>query len=50
MEFVGLALCELVSVEMNTAGLNPADESFADLSEGYFDQGGKNPFHYLSLD
>ena len=42
--FVGLVLCDLVSVEKSTAGKVSADESFADLSKGYLDYGGKNPF------
>ena len=36
-DFVGLVLCDLVSVEKSTAGNVLADVSFADLSKGYLD-------------
>ena len=34
LEFVGLVLCDLVSVEKSTAGKVSAEEIFADLSKG----------------
>ena len=46
--FVGLVRsCQILMqscVEKSTAGKVSADESFADLSKGYLDYGGKNPF------
>ena len=36
-DFVGLVLCDLVSVEKSIAGNVSAEESFVDLSKGYLD-------------